>query len=260
MSRADLLAEELESYYRSPGNTRISPEVASSRAVDTTGIDGDYDANYYTQGRLIGTALDLIIRDSTRGERGLDDLMRALYSSFAMKRGFSTDDVERTASSVCSCNTRSFFDDHVRNARPLDFNRYLPSIGLRAIVDTIPAIDSAGAPLPDTRIWAYPRRPDGKMRVWIHDPAGVWARAGLHSGQDLVAFNNAPIDSFPDFRRAFRTIRLGQAVSLDIVENGTRRRVTVTVAGYSRVRARVVPIPDATVAQQERRRLWEAGR
>jgi len=260
MTRSDLLGEELESYYNSPGNTRISPEVASSRAVDTTGISGDYEANYYTQGRLIGTALDLIIRDSTRGERGLDDLMRALYSSFALKRGFTTDDVERIASSVCSCNTRRFFDDHVRNARPLDFNRYLPSIGLRAVVDTIPATDSVGAPLPDTRIWAYPRRPDGKMRVWIHDPASVWARAGLHTGQDLVAFNNAPIDSFPDFRRAFRTVRLGQTVPVDIIENGRARRVTVTVTGYNRVRARVIPIPDATVAQQERRRLWERGR
>ncbi len=260
MTRSDLLAEELESYYAAPGNTRISPEVASSRAVDTTGINGDYEANYYTQGRLIGTALDLIIRDSTRGERGLDDLMRALYARFAVKRGFTTDDVERTASTVCGCNARRFFDDHVRNARPLDFNRYLPSIGLRAIVDTIPATDSAGSPLPDTRVWAYPRRSDGKMRVWIHDPASIWARAGLHTGQDLVAFNNAAIDSFPDFRLAFRTVRLGQAVPVDIVEAGAPKRVTVTVTGYSRVRARVVPIPDATAAQQERRRLWEQGR
>ena len=98
------------------------------------------------------------------------------------------------------------------------------------------------------------------MRVWIHDPASIWARAGLHTGQDLVAFNNAAIDSFPDFRRAFRTIRLGQAVPVDIVEAGAPKRVTVTVTGYSRVRARVVPIPDATAAQQERRRLWEQGR
>ncbi|PYO47776.1 MAG: hypothetical protein DMD72_09300, partial [Gemmatimonadetes bacterium] len=72
-----------------------------------------------------------------------------------------------------------FFDDHVRNPRPLDFNRYLPTIGLRAIVDTIPATDSAGAPLPDTRIWAYPPRSGGQMRVWVQDPAGVWGTAGL---------------------------------------------------------------------------------
>src|SRR3984893_1501410 len=43
MSRSDLLAEELESSFGSPGNTLISPEVASARALDSTGIHGDYE-------------------------------------------------------------------------------------------------------------------------------------------------------------------------------------------------------------------------
>ena len=260
MSRADLLAEELESYYDSPGNMRISPEEASARAVDTTGRSGDYEVNYYTQGRLIGTVLDLLIKDFSNGKNGLDDLMRELYANLAMKRGFTTTDVERATMKVCGCVVNRFFADYVRNPHPPEFNHYLTTIGLRAVVDTIPASDSAGAPLPDTRIWAYPRRSDRRMRVWIQNPASIWARAGLHTGQDLVAFNNAPIDSFPDFRRAFRTVRLGQAVPVDIMENGTAKRVTVTVTGYSRVRARIVPIPEATAAQQERRRLWEQGR
>jgi predicted metalloprotease with PDZ domain len=260
MSRSDLLAEQLESYYGNPGNTRISPEVASSRAVDTTGNNGDYEPNYYVQGRLIGMALDLIIRDSTKGQRGLDDLMRALYSRFAMKRGFTTDDVERTASNVCGCNMRRFFDDHVRNAHPLDFNRYLPSIGLRAIVDTIPAVDSAGSPLPDTRIWAYPPRSGGRMRVWIQDPGSVWARSGLHTGQELIAFNTTPIDSFPSFRRAFRTVRLGQDVPLDILRDGSPARIIVRVSGYNRPRVRIVDDPNPSPAALERRRVWLAGR
>src|SRR5438105_4708692 len=260
MSRSDLLAEELESYYGTAGNSRISPELASARAVDTTGINGDYEVNYYSQGRLIGTALDLIIRDSTRGERGLDDLMRALYSRFAMKRGFTTDDVEHTGSEVCGCRLRSFFDDHVRNARPIDFNRYLPSIGLRALVDTIPAADSTGTPLPDTRIWAYPPRGGGRMRVWIQNPTSVWGRAGLHTGQELIAFNNAPIDSFPSFRRAFRTIQLGQVVPVDILRNGSPERINVRVTGYSRPRVRIVAVPNATPAALERRRVWLTAR
>ncbi|HEY3113846.1 MAG TPA: hypothetical protein VGJ62_09190 [Gemmatimonadaceae bacterium] len=258
MSRADLLARELESYYESPGNTRISPEVASSRAVDTTGINGDYEPNYYVQGRLIGTALDLIIRDSTRSSRGLDDLMRALYSRFALKRGFTTDDVERTASEVCECNVRSFFDDHVRNARPLDFNRYVGALGLRVIVDTVPAVDSAGNRSPDTRIWAYPPKQGGRLRVRIMDPSGIWSKAGLHTGDELVAFNGAPIDSFPDFRGAFRTIKLGDVVPVSIVRRGTPTLINVRVTGYDRVRVRILEDPPATPPQRERRRLWLA--
>ncbi|HEX9128228.1 MAG TPA: PDZ domain-containing protein [Gemmatimonadaceae bacterium] len=255
-SRSDLLAEELESYYGSPGNTLISPEVASARAVDTTGINGDYEANYYVQGRLIGTALDLIISDSTSGRRGLDDLMRALYSRYAMKRGFTTDDVERAASETCSCNLRRFFDDYVRNAHPLDFNRYLGTIGFRVVIDTIPAADSAGIRQADTRVWAYPPRKGGRMRVMIQDPSSAWAKAGVHTGDELVAFNGTPIDSFPDFRRAFRTIKLGDVVPVSIIRGGTPSVVNVRVTGYDRPRVRIVEIPDATAAQRERRGVW----
>ena len=186
--------------------------------------------------------------------------MRELYAQFAMKKGFTSGDVEGATAKVCSCVIHRFFEDYVRSPHPLDFNRYLPSIGLRVVVDTIPATDSSGAPLPDIRMWAYPRRSDGKMRVWIRDPASVWAKAGLHSGQDLVAFNGVAIDSFPDFRRAFRTVRLGQIVPVDIVQEGRPRRLEVSVSGYRRPHVRVIEDSVATKPQKERRAIWLAGR
>jgi predicted metalloprotease with PDZ domain len=256
MSRADLVAEELESYYSNPGNRLISPEVASAHAVDTTGINGDYQPNYYVQGRLIGTALDLIIRDSTNGRRGLDDMMRALYSRYAMKRGFTTDDVEHTASEVCACNLRPFLDDYVRNARTPDFDRYFRSIGLQLTIDTVPAADSIGTRLPDARVWAYPPKKGGRMRVMIGDPSSAWAKAGLHTGDEIVSFNSAPIDSFPDLRRAIRAVRLGDVVPVSIVQGKKPALVNVRVTGYDRVRVRIVEVPDATPSQRERRRLW----
>jgi predicted metalloprotease with PDZ domain len=258
MPRKNLLAEELESYYARPGNTRISPVTASERAVDTTGINGDYEANYYTQGRLIATALDLILRDSTRRQKGLDDFMRAMYERFALKRGFTTDDVERTANDVCGCDLHRFFDEHVRRPQPIDFNARLKSVGLVVHVDTVVAADSAGNPFPDTRIWAYPRRSDQRMRVWIQDPTSVWARAGLHTGQDLIAFNGAAIDSFPDFRRAFRTVHVGADVPVDILQNGRPRRIVVRVSGYDRPRVTISEDSTATQAQLEHRRAWSA--
>ena len=258
LSRADWLARELETYYGNPGNFVVSPEVASARAVDSTGINGDLGPNYYSQGRVIGTALDIAIRDSTRGKRGLDDLMRALYTQFAMKRGFTTDDVEQTASKVCSCNLRSFFDDYVRSARPVNMNRFLRSVGLRATVDTVPAADSTGARFADLRVWAYPPRSGGRMRVIIQDPSSVWARAGLHTGDEIASFNGAPVDSFPDFRRVVRGIKLGDTVAVSIVRRGKPALVRVRVTGYDRARVRIDELPGASPEQVERRRFWLA--
>jgi predicted metalloprotease with PDZ domain len=184
--------------------------------------------------------------------------MRALYSEFATKRGFSTADVERSASTVCGCDLRSFFDEHVRNPRQLDFNNYLRSIGYRVVVDTISATDSVGTSLPDLRVWVYQPRSGGRMRVMIPDPSSVWAKSGLHTGMDLVTFNGAQIDSSPDFRRAIRSVKLGDVVPVDIVQGSKPTRVTVQVTGYDRPRVRIVDASNITPAQLERRRLWLA--
>jgi predicted metalloprotease with PDZ domain len=256
LPRTDLLAEELESYYNNPGNSQISPELASAREVDTTGINGDYEPNYYVQGRLIGTALDLLIRDSTHDRKSLDDLMRAMYARFALKRGFTSADVERAASETCACDLHSFFEQHVRNSRPLDFTPVLSSIGYRVLVDTIPATDTTGAPLADVRVWAYPPRSGGRMRIMIQNPASVWARAGLHTGMELVSFNGVAIDSFPDFRRALRPVKLGDSVPVDVVLDGAVKRVNVKVTGYTHGRVRIIDAVDLTPVERQRRTAW----
>jgi hypothetical protein len=64
---------------------------------------------------------------------------------------------------------------------------------------------------------------------------------------------------FPDFRRAFRTIKLDDVVPVSIIRGGTRSVVNVRVTGYDRPRVRTVETPGATAAQQERRRFWLSG-
>jgi predicted metalloprotease with PDZ domain len=94
------------------------------------------------------------------------------------------------------------------------------------------------------------------MRVRIMDPRTVWVAAGLHTGMEWTSLNRIAIDSFPDFRRAIRSIKLGDVVPVEIVRNGVRGQINVRVTGYERTRARIVETPDATPAQIARRRVW----
>jgi predicted metalloprotease with PDZ domain len=252
------LQEEIDRFYGNSGNAYLSPERGSWASIDPPGVGtGDYLSNYYTQGRLIAYALDLIIADSTQGRRGMDDVMRMMYDKFAKKRAFTGVDIEQAVSAVCQCSVRSFFDDHVRDAKPIDFNPLLAPLGLRVVLATAPVADSSGAPYPDLRISAYDP-PTGRMRVRIMDPRTLWMTAGLHTGMEWISLNRIPIDSFPDFRRAIRSIRVGDVVPVEVARNGVTQRLNVRVTGYDRTRARVVKIPDATPAQLERRRLWLA--
>jgi len=256
-TRVRHLEEEIDRFYGNSGNSYLSPERGSWASIDPPDVNtGDYLSNYYTQGRLIAHALDIIIGDSTGGRKGIDDVMRSLYDRFAKKSAFTGVDIEQAADGVCKCNMHRFFEDHVRGAKPIDFNRLLAPLGLRVVLTTEPVADSTGTPYPDLRISAYAPPAGGRMRVRIMDPRTVWVGAGLHTGMEWTSLNRIQIDSFPDFRRAIRSIKLGDVVPVEIVRNGAREQINVRVTGYERTRARIVEIPDATPEQIERRRVW----
>ena len=254
------LEEEIDRFFGNSGNSYLSPERGSWASIDPPDVNtGDYLSNYYTQGRLIAHALDIIIGDSTGGRKGIDDVMRSLYDRFAKKTAFTGVDIEQAADGVCKCNMHRFFEDHVRGAKPIDFNPLLAPLGLRVVLTTEPVADSSGTPYPDLRISAYAPPAGGRMRVRIMDPRTVWVGAGLHTGMEWTSLNRIQIDSFPDFRRAIRSIKLGDVVPVEIVRNGAREQINVRVTGYERTRARIVEVPDATPAQIARRRVWLAG-
>ena len=258
-TRVHDLEEEIDRFHGNVSNSYVSPERGSWASIDPPDLNtGDYLSNYYTQGRLIAHALDIIIRDSTAGRRGIDDVMRAMYDRFAKKSAFTGADIERATSAVCQCNMHSFFEDHVRGAKPIDFNPLLAPLGWRVVLATEPVADTAGTRYPDLRISAYAPPAGGRMRVRIMDPRTGWTSAGIHTGMEWVSLNRVPIDSFPDFRRAIRGIRLGDVVPVEVVRDGATQRLNVQVSGYERTRARVVDVLDASPAQLERRRLWLA--
>jgi predicted metalloprotease with PDZ domain len=70
----------MSSYINNPAYALFSAEQVSRVAYNAEpGALGDYSASTHLEGELIGTMLDLIIRDATRGRRSMDDVMRLLF-------------------------------------------------------------------------------------------------------------------------------------------------------------------------------------
>jgi predicted metalloprotease with PDZ domain len=259
-------------YLGNPGNTHVSPERASWASADPPTMRGDYGADYYTQGELVGEVLDLIVRDSTGGRHGVEDITRALYTERAggahspeETRGFRTGDIERVAGRVCGCNLRGFFAAHVRAAKALDLAGAFRTIGLRLTLARVPATDSAGRLLPDRRVYAYPYQapdqPDSSpVQLVIEVPGNAWARAGLRTGDSLIALDQRPVASGADFRTALAGLGVGDSVRVTVRRAGVDRTVTVRASGYEKVNARLEEDPRATREQRARREAWLAGR
>ena len=248
-------------YLANPGNARFSAERVSQVAYNAPPEAlGDYTASSHLQGEVIGTLLDLVIRDATAGRRSMDDVMRLMLERHSGERGFVGADIERAVEDVCGCNVTPIFDAHVRNGSPIAFDRYLALIGLRPSVTWAPARNPDGQPTIDLRIYAYDPPDGGPARLVISSAESVWGRAGLHGGDRLRAVNGTPVRTWRDFRGALQRLRIGDTVRVEVERPTGPYTATVVAAGLERPTVRIVELPTATDRAKSLRATWASGR
>ena len=246
-------------YLASPGNSRYSAEEVSRVAYNAgPGALGDYAASSHLQGELIGGMLDLLIRDATGGARSMDDVMRLMYARFAT-RGFTGADVERAVEDTCRCSADAIFAGSVRQAGPIPFERYLAPLGLRLSVSWEPEVDDSGAAQRDLRIWGWTEGSEPGLRLRITDPASIWGRAGLHTGDRLVSANGKPVRTWPELRAFLLGLAIGDSARIAV------RRPSGVFEGRVRMeqlQRPVVRIQSVEGPERQRalREAWLAGR
>lgn len=259
-TRAANLERILGRYLSQSGNARLSAEVVSRAAYNAEpDALGDYSASTHLQGEVIGTMLDLVIRDATDGRRSMDDVMRLMLDRFSGERGFLGPDVEGSVEEVCGCDVTPFFDAHVRGGSPIDFDRYLALIGMRARVASEPALNREGAPVADLGIWGYERAADNSFRLRISSPDNVWARAGLRTGDRVVSVNGTPVGTWPELRNILRVLRIGETVRVAVSRPTGPFTAQVMVVPLVQPVVRIEPLPSPSERARRIAREWEAG-
>jgi predicted metalloprotease with PDZ domain len=234
----------IRSYLSNPGYARFSAETVSRVAYNTDpGALGDYGLSTHVQGEVIGAMLDMIIHQATREQRSMDDVMRLLFT-----RGAAIDSrvIEQAVEDVCSCDVTPFFDAHVRGAGAIDFPRYLALAGQRVQITSAPATYQ-GQPERDLRIFGW-EDGTGVVRLTITNPTSVWARAGLHSRDQLERINCEHVTTWPALRAHLVRAQIGDTVRIEVRRPDGPFTATVVVAGYDRPVVKISPLSDSTSA------------
>jgi predicted metalloprotease with PDZ domain len=245
----------VERYVSAPGNARFSAEDVSRIASnDPTRALGDYTASTHLQGELIGTVLDLLVRDATDGTHSMDDVMRRMYARF-LSRGFTGADVQAAVEEVCSCSAADVFDGYVRNAGAIDFDRYLAPLGLRLRTSWGPAMGNDGKPAPDLRAWGWEQEGEPYLRLRVADPNSVWGRAGLHTNDQIVSINGAPVRTWPELREILQGLGIGDSVEIVVQRPSGRFDARVVIEGFYRP---TVSIESVASPSERQRRLLAA--
>src|SRR6266478_1958093 len=252
------LERYIEAYLLTPGYSRNSAERVSRASDDPLGLGDDF-ASTHLQGNLLGTMLDLMVRDATQGQRSLEDVMRLLSGRFTPQHGLTGRDIEQAIHEVCACDTHTFFEAHVRGARPIDFDQYLQTIGMRTQVSWSPAVSEDGKPQPDVRLSAFSTPDNPVLRIHLSNPASAWGRAGLHTGDQLVSLNGQPVATATDFRTRLGQLHIGDTALVEVMRNGVLSRLSVPIVSYDRPTVRIVEIADATAEQVRLRMQWLTG-
>lgn len=243
-------------YYSSPGNMYISAEKVSLAALGPPGMLGDYTASTHVQGELLGAMLDIIIRDATSGKHSLDDVMRTMMERFSGAKGFTNKDIEQIVTATCGCNVRQFFRDYIYEGKPIDFNRYLMLAGMRLDTTWIASLDAYGKPAADLRIYAFQTPGSSAVKLGVSDPSSCWGKAGLHTGDVIIAVDKSPIKSVNDFRQIISKFQIGDTVVIEVQRATGMVERNVIVAGYKQPSVHIEEINEITVRQRELRTGW----
>ena len=258
-SRTARLERLMAQYLANPSHGAVSPNE-TSRAFNLQAATGDYTPSMFTQGDLIGTILDLMIREGSAGRRSLDDVVRSLATRFSPTRGIRNADIERAVAVACGCDAHPFFATYVTSAQPLDLDRWLALLGLTSSVAWAPARSADSSLVPDTRLLGFMRTGEVQPRLLIWFPGTVWGRAGFHTGDRLIAWNGTAVNSLTQLRALIGQLHLGDSVRVAVQRAEGNFEATVTVGGYERPTVRISPRAAATVAQRALLARWLAGK
>ncbi len=243
-------------YFNTPVYRKFSAEEISLASYGPIGMLGDYSGSTHLQGELLGTMLDLIIRDATNRKYSLDDVMRKMMERFSGAQGFANRDIEQITAAICGCNVHQFFQNHIYGNKPIDFNKYLLLAGLRSDTTWRNASDSAGNPVADLRVYSYQSPGNSAVKLRIIDPSGCWGKAGLHTGDVIVTMNKSAIKTVNDFRQIIRRVQISDTVFIEVQRPTGIRQMKVTVSGYRQPIVRIEEIHEITERQRNVRKAW----
>lgn len=258
-SRIEHLEQLINSYYNEAGNTKISPEKASLASNADPGMLGDYAASTHVQGELLGSMIDLIIRNASDNKYALDDAMRNMMKQFGNGKGFTNKDVEQTINNVCGCNMHVFFENYIYGNKAINLNKYLGLIGLRCNIIWKDAKDDKGNLLPDLNVYAWLNQ-QHKLLLGITSPANIWGKAGLHTGDEIISVNDSAINTQRDFFNTIGKKNIGDTVSVKVKRQAGLFTANVIITGYKIADAKIEMLQTATSKQESLREHWLAGK
>ncbi|WP_309609099.1 hypothetical protein [Flavobacterium sp.] len=86
--------------------------------------------NVYEKGALIAMCLDIQLRESSKGKKGILDLMHKLSNTYGVKKAFNDEDLFSIITKITNSKIGSFLETYVSGSTPIPYHIYLKKVGI----------------------------------------------------------------------------------------------------------------------------------
>ena len=114
------------------------PFTTMSSNVLTKPYEDQY-LNVYEKGALIGMCIDIIIREKSKGERGILDLMQNLSREYGVSKAFNDAELFGKITELTYPEVGDFLKTYVSGPTPIPYETYLAKVGVAKTLIKIPA-------------------------------------------------------------------------------------------------------------------------
>jgi predicted metalloprotease with PDZ domain len=247
LSRLGLEISELE---RRPAHLTQSAEESSLDAW----LEGNVyyrrperSVSYYNKGELLGTMLDLEVREASHGRRSLREVFQWMNRNYAKEGRFfkDSDGVREAAEAVSHADLGWFFAKFVSGTEEIPWNDFFRTVGLH-IVDSSITVPDAG--------FTASRNFDGPMTVEAVTPGSEAEHAGLQVGDTILEIQGKTPG--PDLAR----LNPGDTIAVKVRgRRGGERELSWKVGSHEENFYEVKDLDRVTPEQKARRAAWLKG-
>jgi predicted metalloprotease with PDZ domain len=159
--------------------------------------------SYYNKGAIVAFLLDAEIRRSTSNAKCLDDVMRGLYTKFALKEGYTTQDVIAEVNELTGSDWTEWFQHAIDSTDALDYQDALDWLGLKFAHQPEPKVEgedtgdeptefSTEKKTDEKSTWTgiVTKYDAGKLIVSAVEESGPAFEAGFNVGDEIIAVND----------------------------------------------------------------------
>ncbi len=187
--------------------------------------------SYYQKGAMVALALDLTIREKSKGCKSLDDVMRALWNEFGKTRlGVPEAAIEKIAGRVTGLDLRDFFAHAIYGTADLDLVPLLKSVGV-AMTFQVPGVATAAksgdivSPALGAKIGS---EINGDARLTQVFDGGATQLAGLSAGDSIIAIDGLRVTAI-SLERRVRRYTVGSSIEVLACRRDEIRRFSLTL-------------------------------